>query len=508
MRQYVSFNTEDQPETPNNTRWEASMVRTSLYLETFSDFDWFTLTTRSRIDEEAMTDYLQNLETVRQRQPAFATAPDLDIDDELDEAEVRELYVDVDLTENISARIGRQQVVWGRTDLFQTMDIVNGFDFSWRAVFAESEQMRKPLWMIYPKIEFQNLDGTLELLYRPGWDDKDQVGTEFDTFGGRWTPQPFRGEPDASTPFLPGGAPTNFDHPDADPTKPSFGARWVGTFNLNQNLWEYTINYLHTLTPESVLNTNAPSFNPEVSNPYKGVIGQGSNNILVPSPPAPAPLRGEQIRPEVDLFGFTVNTYYAPLDIVPRMEVVYVIDQPYNVGTHERRASNCVPITTVPGTCGIIEKDTLKWSVSFDKNITWVQDYLGAYRQGLLSIQLFDEWIVNFEDDDDIVESDGFGTARDEHKFIATMLLEWNYDSDNYNPFFLPGWNLSTGGGLIIYGLNVQWGTNWRFTVEHDLFFPEEEPLPGEAFTTTDYHPPFDFLANADQLLFRATYQF
>ena len=62
---------------------------------------------------------------------------------------LREIYIDATMPVNngdeINLRIGRQQVVWGRTDLFRVLDQVNPIDFSIQSIYEEFEDSRIPL---------------------------------------------------------------------------------------------------------------------------------------------------------------------------------------------------------------------------------------------------------------------------------------------------------------------------------------------------------------------------
>ena len=62
---------------------------------------------------------------------------------------LREIYIDATIPVNngdeINFRIGRQQVVWGRTDLFRVLDQVNPIDFSIQSIYEEFEDSRIPL---------------------------------------------------------------------------------------------------------------------------------------------------------------------------------------------------------------------------------------------------------------------------------------------------------------------------------------------------------------------------
>ena len=44
-------------------------------------------------------------------------------------------------------RVGRQQVVWGRTDLFRVLDVINPVDYSRHNIYDELEDIRIPMWM-------------------------------------------------------------------------------------------------------------------------------------------------------------------------------------------------------------------------------------------------------------------------------------------------------------------------------------------------------------------------
>ncbi len=44
-------------------------------------------------------------------------------------------------------KIGKQQVVWGRTDLFRVLDVINPVDFSRNNIYDELEDIRIPMWI-------------------------------------------------------------------------------------------------------------------------------------------------------------------------------------------------------------------------------------------------------------------------------------------------------------------------------------------------------------------------
>lgn len=65
---------------------------------------------------------------------------------------VRELYVkktyDLDEGKQFFLKVGKQQVVWGRTDLFRVLDVINPVDYSRNNIYDELSDIRIPMWMI------------------------------------------------------------------------------------------------------------------------------------------------------------------------------------------------------------------------------------------------------------------------------------------------------------------------------------------------------------------------
>ncbi len=62
------------------------------------------------------------------------------------EYKLREAFVDMVLPP-FTLRLGRQQVVWGETDNFRALDVINPLDLRWHANWEPWEDIRIPLWM-------------------------------------------------------------------------------------------------------------------------------------------------------------------------------------------------------------------------------------------------------------------------------------------------------------------------------------------------------------------------
>ncbi len=64
---------------------------------------------------------------------------------------VRELYAKKTFSlgdgKDLFVKIGKQQVVWGRTDLFRVLDVINPVDFSRNNIYDELSDIRIPMWI-------------------------------------------------------------------------------------------------------------------------------------------------------------------------------------------------------------------------------------------------------------------------------------------------------------------------------------------------------------------------
>ncbi len=64
---------------------------------------------------------------------------------------IRELYAkktfDLGEGKNLFVKVGKQQVVWGRTDLFRVLDVINPVDYSRNNIYDELSDIRIPMWI-------------------------------------------------------------------------------------------------------------------------------------------------------------------------------------------------------------------------------------------------------------------------------------------------------------------------------------------------------------------------
>lgn len=473
LRAWTSFNLEDMPETATNDKWKPSMVRGSALIDIDANRGKLQFKAVGRADRELKTGFLKDLERLRTTNGTAVGGEDGSITDNYNNAELRELWMEFPLGETASVRVGKQQIVWGESDFFHAMDVVHGYDMSWRLFFeGENEEWRKPLWLVSAKIQVPDANGQIQAFVRPGADSCKDIGNNYDTRGGRWFFQPYRGFD------LSAVTDNDCNHPDGDYKKTTGGIRWSGTYDsLN-----YSFAYVRTFSGDPV-----------------------ANSAFAPFMKAPTGAVFDLIHPLIDVFGMTVSGYSAGLDSVLSAEVAYTKDQPYNIGTGVLGAPNVTGNVGL-GLGGVMKKNTLTTMLRIDKNLNF-QQLLGTNRPSLSSIQLFNTTVLDYNKSDDLARLFAYGAPLKRHSSILTAFALLNYKSDTINPSVAVGVDLHNGGGFFIPAVDFVLGDNWRAKVEVDVLWGRETSK--NLFDTTNPGTQlFGYFANNSQLVFRLTRQF
>lgn len=474
-RTYFAVGLEDHAETPENDQFDFHMARATLLLDTDIYTGPVTWKVVSRFDRELQTDYLDSLERITNGStgsnflnPQGGTALSGNYLDQYNTDHLqeffREYYADFDLFDGkLNVRVGKQQLVWGESDFFQAMDLVHGFDFRWRLFFENNEDWRKPLFLVNFNLDlYDELGGDLNFFVRPGLDRDDDIGNYFNFEGGRWIPHPYRGvDFTAYTQY-------NADHTDGSQDDPTFGVRWNSTIGSVG----YSIAYLRTFNPSPIMNpvlgdVNGNGFDYPLAYGVTGprhAFGEVAQNQVL----------GDWIFPHINVFGVSANGYVPYIDSTLSAEVAFVPNKPYNFG-----ALN----SDLPGWQGVKTKDTLITMFRIDKEFKWSK-WLGTNRPSLSSVQLFDTWILDHDDNDEIVEVASFGAQKREHTAYLTVFTLLNFKRDTINPVFVVGTDLSNGGGFGIAGVEFVFGDDWRVKLEADLWWSDGDEKKTGCFTS------------------------
>lgn len=458
-RAWVSMNLEDQPEleaVDKHSAGKLSMVRGSMLVNADARTGPVKWKAIGRVDREYKTNYLRDLQELRKTNGTDQGGSE-SITDNYNQGELREFWAEVPIGDRITIKAGKQQLVWGESDFFHAMDLVHGYDLSWRLFLeGENEEWRKPLILVSTKIRVPEANGLLQAYVRPGLDRCQDIGNTYDIRGGRWFFQPYRGFD------LTAVTAKDCEHPDGDYDDVTGGVRWQGeALGLS-----YSLAWLTTYSADPVANS--------ASHPYQK---------------APKGSLFDLIHPRIDVFGATASGYSETLDAVLSAEVAYTKDQPFNIGTGAAIGLN-----------GIKKKDTVTTMVRIDKNLKF-ENLLGTSRPSFSSIQLFDTWVQNFKQSDDLVRLFAYGSGLTEHNTILTAFTTLNYRNDTINPGFAIGFDLSHGGGFAIPSVSFTLNDKWLAKVEADIFWANGK-------TGVDRSQLFGYFANSSQLMFRLTRQF
>jgi hypothetical protein len=492
------------------------MVRGSILLDGDASYMGLKFKAIARLDREYKTDYLEQLENLRKANlSGNGSSPfgyndgknpnPSSIMDNYNNFDFREFWVEAPIGDRTTVKIGRQQIVWGESDFFHAMDVVHGYDLSWRLFFeGENEEWRKPLILISTKIRIPEADGMLAAYIRPGWDRCEDIGNTYDVNGGRWFFNPYRGYTLETT------TKKDCSQENWDEKNIGGGIRWQGeAFDLS-----YSIAYLHANSADPVANPN-----PNVtgaSTGYKGSQVQGS--IF------------DRIHPEIDVIGVTLSGYSAMMDAVISTEVAYTFNQPFNQGTGgffgyasdpanpNSGAQNCPEgslgsgvgfdafgISPGVGLCGIKTKGVINSMLRIDKNLK-LEDVLGTTRPSFSSIQLFDQWVMDWKDSEQLVRLFAYGSPLKEHNTILTAFTVLNYMNDKINPSFVVGFDINNGGGFAIPAVAFTLNDNWVGKVEADIFWSGGRTE--NAQFSNERSQLFGYFEKSSQLVFRLTRQF
>ncbi len=340
-----------------------------------------------------------------------------DFNDQMDF--IRELYIDATTDigdDQLTVRLGKQQIIWGRTDLFRVLDVINPVDYSRHNIYDELEDIRIPQWM---------LSAEWRMGANSVFDDMNlQVVWNFDKF--RPNNLGTCGEPyrilDAGCFFsaylqTPGGnIPVIHDVelPEWSLQNTQGGLKWEGvygdaTFSVN------ALRYFQQL----------PSIHWRGPNPATPA-GDGLFDIHFP---------------RVNLFGGSIDYYHMGTDATWRLEATYT------QGEEFARDLN-----------GYKETDVTRYVLGLDKNL--IIPALGTYSAFLISAQLFGQQIMDHEDD--------MPDAKD--NITGTLLFKGFYMNNRLSPQVIIAHDSKAAATVyapsVSYQADNHWSVNFGFNIK------------------------------------------
>lgn len=364
---------------------------------------------------------------------------------------IRELYIDAfieyDDGNELGFRVGRQQVVWGRTDLFRVLDVVNPVDFSRHNIYDELEDIRIPM-------------GIFNMEYRAG-----ATGPFEDmNFQAIWKFENFRpnnlgqgGEPYA---ILGAG---------------NFFRAMKNCWDNGCTVWNFPDTGLavdfptHSLGIRRANKPDEDDFGIRLEGVYKGVGfslnalrytsqmpslrgGIPSDNPFTPGAESqfhPYSLAFDIDFPRLTMIGASADFYVEAMKSAIRVEVSHTSDEEFPNSLRERMFS---------------ESDVVRWVIGIDRP-TFIP-FLNKNRAFLLSLQVFGQHLLDHETA--MVNAQGIPTLSEvgmvdwEDNYIATFLFQGNYLNDRLTPQILTAYDFGADAGVISPSIDWKINNNWR----------------------------------------------
>jgi hypothetical protein len=340
-----------------------------------------------------------------------------DFNDQLDF--VRELYISADKQldngDILNLSFGKQQVVWGKTDLFRVLDVINPVDYSRHNIYDELEDIRIPQWMLTAEWRMGPNEVFDDSNFSIVWNIDKFRPHNLGTCG-----QAYR-IVDAGCFFssrIIGGGPyviNDVDEHDWSLANSQVGLKWEGvygdaTFSLNALHYRQQLPSIHT-----------------------------SGNGVAPVPGSNFGLFNIHF-PEVNLIGGSIDYYSMNQDAVWRLETSFT------QGEEQPRDAY-----------GYKKTDMFRYVIGFDKNISIPE--LGTRSAFLVSTQLFGEHILDHEVD----------MPNEEDNWIATLLLKGFYVNNRLSPQIIIAHDFGADATAIAPSIEYLVDDHWKVNVGFNI---------------------------------------
>lgn len=391
---------------------------------------------------------------------------------------IRELYVnatiDMDRGTTFNLSVGKKQEVWGRTDLFRVLDILNPIDYSRNNIYDEFEDTRIPLWMATAEWQFgaNNLldDMNLQFVwifdkFRPS--KLGQSGTPNQILGAGelfrslnlcWeegcTTSVFAGvtPDDASiaTNFGPGVLGIREAHmPEWSLANSQLGVKFEGVYKDVG----FSLNAFYTRSQLPSLRAGIPSDNPFTGSPLVPVaFGGGPYGSNIESQYYSHLISFDIHFPRVFLVGGSLDYYSEALDTAIRVEGAWTKGEEFADSTQERLFS---------------ESEVARWVIGADHNF-FVRS-INKNKAFLMSFQTFGQHILQHNR---VQRAFGEAGMPDrENNYISTLLLQgwWMQDRLSFKVIQAYDW----GAEAYVVSPSMDWliDDNWRFQLGANIKF-------------------------------------
>ncbi len=412
---------------------------------------------------------------------------------------LREAYIDgsipMDSGSELNIRLGRQQVVWGRTDLFRVLDVINPVDYSRQNIYDELEDIRIPQWILNMEYRMGGVGSFEDLNFNVVWNfDKfrpntlGQGGMPYQILGAGgffrgmkncWdngcTVANFAGLPVpgttglAATDFAPGsigirGA--NMPKWSLDNTQ--LGLKVEGV----KSGVGFSVNYLTYLSQLPSL--HGGSVGPAAMNNFTGEVKQYPHLIAF-----------DIEFPRIHLVGGSLDIYADDIESVFRIEAAYTSGEEFANTLDPKLFS---------------KSNVLRYVVGWDRDISIPS--LNRNKAFLVSAQVFGQHILDHqltETAGSLAGAPGFGMAGIpdwKDNWTGTLLIKGWWMQNRLSPQIITAYDLRAKTGTIAPSIDWLINDSWRLMVGANIKFGKganqfddcRSCNPWGPFTATPFH--------------------
>ena len=362
---------------------------------------------------------------------------------------LRELYIDFSLPmsggNEVNFRVGKQQVIWGRTDLFRVLDVLNPVDYSRHNIYDELEDIRIPMWMMKSDFRFGATgpfdDFNIQLIwnfdkFRPN--NLGQCGSAYVILDAGCF---FRG---MNNLWENGGTVANFAN---GSLATNFGPHTIGIRDVDLPSWSLS-NTQVGFKVEGVIGDFGWSLNALTYRSQLPSLRAGHIPVVDPFAGGAAAVRDyliafDMVFPRVNLLGGSIDYYSQAIDTVFRVEVAYTEGEEF-ANTLERRLFS--------------ESDVVRFVIGADKNI-FIRP-LNKTRAFLFSAQIFGQHILDHETASATLGTVGMPDWEVNH--IATFLVKGWWMNDRLSPQIIMAHDFRAGATVVAPSIDWLISDNWQ----------------------------------------------
>jgi hypothetical protein len=384
---------------------------------------------------------------------------------------IREFYVagnyDLANGSQIGFKVGKQQIVWGRTDLFRVLDVLNPVDYSRNNIYDELEDIRIPMWMAETEYRWGAIGAFDDLNLSFVWNfDKFRpsnlgqagqpyqildAGSFFRGFANCWengctvsnfpVPDPVNGGVAglAAVDFGPGVIGIrDTELPDWSLSNTQFGVKLEG---LIKDVG-FSLNFLESRQQLPSLHGDVPSidpFDPFVVDDYDYALAFDIEF------------------PRVTLVGGSLDLYWDAIKSAFRIEVAHTDGEEF-------------ADTSVPDLYS--ESKVVRWVVGWDRN-TFIP-FLNKRRAFLISAQAFGQHLLDHNESlgaaNPLLPPPGkVGMADHEDNYLFTLLIQGWYLNDRLNPQLIMAHDYESGHTTVAPAIEWLLDDHWQFTLRANV---------------------------------------